>query len=270
MTAPTGMRVVMLGCGGSEGVPIVGGGPGGNWGDCDPNEPRNNRTRVSVLVEVDGKALLIDTSPDLRRQLIDNNIQRIDAVLWTHAHADHSHGVADLREICRARGAPLEGYAAPEHLDELTARFGYCFQPLEHGAYYYRTVIEAHAFTGPFVAAGVAVTPILQDHGYGTSYGFRIGNFAYSTDVVRMEEAAFAALEGLDLWIVDCVRDGPQPHPTHATLSLALEWIERLKPKRAILTHMNLTLDYQSLRRRLPPGVEPGYDGLVAHLDYFP
>ena len=265
----TGMRVVMLGCGGSEGVPVVGGGPGGNWGDCDPKEPRNNRTRVSILVETGDVSLLIDTSPDLRRQLIDNNIQHIDAVLWTHAHADHTHGVADLREICRLNGAPLDGYAAAEHMAELKSRFGYCFEPLEHGAHYYRTVINAHVFDGPFKVGGALVTPICQDHGYGTSYGFRIGNFAYSTDVVRLDELALAALEGLDLWIVDCVRDGP-PHPTHANLSQALAWIERLKPKRAILTHMNFSLDYQSLRQRLPAGVEPGYEGLSAYLAYFP
>lgn len=256
------MRIAMLGCGGSEGVPVVGGGPGGNWGVCDPNNPKNRRSRVSVLVETGGAALLIDTSPDLRQQFIDNNVSRVDAVLWTHAHADHSHGVADLREICRLRGGPIDGFASAEHMDDLRARFGFCFEPLPANGGIYRAALTPHVFDGPFIAAGVAVTPFRQNHGYGNSYGFRIGGFAYSTDVVRLDDAAFDILAGVDVWIVDCLREGPE-HPTHAHLPLTLAWIDRVKPKRAILTHMNLSADYETLRAKLPPGVEPGYDGLI-------
>jgi phosphoribosyl 1,2-cyclic phosphate phosphodiesterase len=255
------MRVTMLGCGGSEGVPVI----GGNWGACDPTNPKNRRTRVSVMVETGGAALLIDTSPDLRMQFLDNNFSRIDAVLWTHAHADHSHGIADLREVCRLKGAALDGYAAPEHLEDLQTRFAYCFEPLKPDQYFYRTVLTPHVIDGPFTAAGVPVTPIRQNHGYGMTLGFRIGGFAYSTDVVSLDDAAFAALEGLDLWIVDCLRESPA-HPTHAHLPLTLSWIERVKPKRAVLTHMNMSADYETLRAKLPPGVEPGYDGLTVEL----
>lgn len=252
------MRVTVLGCGGSRGVPIIGVG----WGDCDPANPRNSRLRPSILVEQDGVSILVDTSPDLRQQLIAAGVSRLDAVLWTHQHADHAHGIDELREICRAIHAPLTVYGAAEHLADIRRRFSYCFEPLKAGYPYYRPVLDAHEVEGPFQVGSVSVTPFRQDHGYMDTLGYRFGRFAYSTDVVRLDEAAFAALEGVEVWIVDCARIAP-PHPVHAHLDLTLEWIGRIRPKRAYLTHMDHTMDYDTLCRLLPPGVEPAYDGLV-------
>lgn len=252
------MQVTVLGCGGSRGVPIVGAG----WGDCDPANPRNNRRRPSILVEQGGVSILVDTSPDLRQQLIDADVRRLDAVLWTHQHADHAHGIDELREICRAIHAPLDVYGAAEHLDELKRRFAYCFEPLKPGYSYYRPVLDAHEVEGTFRVGDVTVMPFRQDHGYMNTLGYRFDRFAYSTDVVRLDEDAFRALEGIEVWIVDCARIAP-PHPVHAHLEVTLQWIERLRPKRAYLTHMDHTMDYDTVRRMLPPGVEPAYDGLV-------
>lgn len=255
------MRVTVLGCGGSAGVPVV----GNNWGDCDPAEPRNRRLRPSVLVEQGRAALLVDTTPDLREQLLTARVHRLDGVLWTHQHADHAHGIDELREICRMMGHGLDCYGLPEHLEELNRRFGYCFEPLPPGAPVYRPVLIPHRVDGPFDVAGLPVRPFLQDHGYSRTLGYRFGTFAYSTDVVRLDEDAFAALAGVDVWVVDCVREAPE-HSVHAHLPLTLSWIERVRPKRAYLTHMNHTMDYASLCRKLPPGVEPAYDGLVIEL----
>jgi len=252
------MRVTVLGSGGSAGVPVI----GNQWGNCDPTNPRNRRTRPSVLVEQDGVSILVDTSPDLRQQLLAADVQRLEAVVWTHQHADHAHGIDELREICRLMQAPLNVYGMAEHLEELKRRFGYCFEPLPMGAPVYRPVLIPHAVDGPFAVNGVAVTPFVQDHGYTLTLGYRFGDFAYSTDVVRLDEAAFAALAGVKVWVVDCVREEP-PHPVHSHLAQTLEWIARVKPERAYLTHMNNTMDYETVRRKLPPGVEPAYDGLV-------
>jgi len=252
------MRVTVLGCGGSRGVPVIGQG----WGNCDPTNPRNRRLRPSVLVEQGGVGVLIDTSPDLRQQLLDADVRRLDAVLWTHQHADHAHGIDELRELCRMMQAPIDAYGWAEHLDDLKARFPYCFDPLRPGDPFYRPVLNAQAIEGPFDVRGLPVVPFEQDHGYMKTVGYRIGKFGYSTDVVRLGEDAFAALEGIEVWIVDCARIEP-PHPVHAHLALTLEWIARVKPKRAYLTHMDQTMDYDTVRRLLPPGVEPAYDGLV-------
>jgi phosphoribosyl 1,2-cyclic phosphate phosphodiesterase len=256
------MRVTMLGCGPSWGVPRI----GGEWGACDPGEPRNRRRRVSVLVEEGGSVLLIDTSPDLREQLLDAGVRRIDAVLFTHAHADHLHGIDDLRSVNWLMQGGIPIFASAQTLADINRRFGYVFDPVrpDRQAVYYKPVLEPHAVDGPFAAAGVAVMPFLQDHGFSKTLGFRIGGFAYSTDVVELDEAAFAALRGVELWIFDCIRR--RAHVTHAHLAKTLGWIERVRPKRAVLTHMDESLDYATLCRELPPGVEPGYDGLVVEL----
>ena len=253
------MRITMLGCGPSWGVPRI----GDDWGACDPAEPRNRRRRVSILLEDGGSALLIDTSPDLRQQLLDAEIRQVDAVLFTHAHADHLHGIDDLRSVNRMMQKALPIYADPKTLDEIRRRFGYVLTPPrpDAGALFYKPVLEATAITGPFEVAGIAVTPFTQDHGFSQSLGFRFGRFAYSTDVIRLDEEAFAVLAGVETWIVDCIRR--EPHVTHSHLEQTLAWIARLKPRRAILTHMDESLDYDTLRRALPTGVEPGYDGLV-------
>jgi len=256
------MRVTMLGCGPSWGVPRI----GNDWGACNPGNPKNRRTRCAILVEDQGNAVLVDTPPDLREQLLGADIKQIDAVLFTHAHADHSHGIDDLRSINRMIGKPMPIYADPHTMNELRSRFRYIFAPLDPEAKiaFYKPAVESHEIDGSFVAAGLPVVPFAQDHGFSETLGFRFGRFAYSTDVIRLNEAAFAALQGIEVWIVDCIRE--RVHVTHSHLAQTLEWIARVKPRRAILTHMDESLDYETLRRALPAGVEPGYDGLVVEL----
>lgn len=250
------MKVRILGCGGSGGVPLV----GGVWGACDPAEQRNRRRRASILVEDEATTLLVDTSPDLREQLLDAGTRRLDAVLFTHAHADHLHGIDDLRGMNRLVRAALPVYADRRTLAVIEERFDYVFRPLE-GASFYKPTLTPHAIEGEFTIGGIRVVPFVQDHGFSKTLGFRIGGMAYSTDVVELDEAAFAALAGTELWILDCLRY--DPHPTHSHLEKTLSWIARVKPRRAVLTHMDVPLDYATLRGKLPPGVEPGYDGLT-------
>ena len=256
------MRVTVLGCGPSWGVPRI----GGDWGDCDPANPKNRRRRSSVLVEEGASSILIDTAPDLREQLLDANVRKIDAVLYTHIHADHAHGIDDLRSVNQMMGKPLPVYGSPATIDELQMRFRYIFTPVDPKATvtFYKPVVEAHAVVGAFTAAGVDIASFEQDHGFSKTLGFRIGRFAYSTDVRTLDEAAFAVLAGVDVWLVDCQRR--RPHPTHSHLDQTLEWIARVKPRRAILTHMEECFDYETLRRELPAGVEPAYDGLVVEV----
>jgi phosphoribosyl 1,2-cyclic phosphate phosphodiesterase len=257
------MKVTVLGCGGSGGVPLA----DGNWGLCKPGNPKNRRRRVSVLVETPAASILVDTSPDLRDQLLAARAQRIDAVLYTHDHADHSHGIDDLRAFVLGRnGARIPTYGAADTLAVLRERFTYLFEQVREGSsMLYRPSLEARELAGPFSLNGVPVVPFEQDHGHGTrSIGYRIGRMAYSTDVVGLSDAAFEVLAGLDLWIVDCLRY--EPHPTHSHFEQTLSWVARAKPKRTILTHLNHTLDYDELAARCPPGVEPGYDGLTVEL----
>ena len=253
------MKVTILGCGASTGVPQI----GGDWGVCDPTNPRNRRTRPSVLVEAQGTNILIDTSPDLRSQLLANRISRIDAVLYTHDHADHVHGIDDLRMVYRLTGRrKIPAYADPTTMVTLTRRFAYLFEGFGDAEAMYRPILIPREIDGPFTCHGVAVTPFVQDHGICASLGFRIGGFAYSTDVVRLGDEAFAVLAGVDTWVVDCLRDGDE-HPTHANLATTLGWIARVRPRRAVFTHMNHQADYERMKAACPPGVEPGYDGMV-------
>jgi phosphoribosyl 1,2-cyclic phosphate phosphodiesterase len=240
---------------------------GPDWGNCDPAEPRNRRRRASLLVESRGRTLLIDTAPDLREQLLDAGVARIDAVLLTHAHADHLHGIDDIRIVNQLTGHALPLYANAAALSEVEQRFGYALAPAMPGKPLYRPALEPHIVAGPFTAAGLPVVPFAQDHGRVVSLGFRIGRFGYSTDVTELDEAAFEALAGIDLWVVDCLRR--EPHPTHSHLAKTLAWIERVRPRRAVLTHMDQSLDYRDLQAELPPGVEPGHDGLAIELPDF-
>ena len=221
-----------------------------------------------MLVEHAGTVILIDTTPDLREQLLSADVSRLDAVLYSHDHADHSHGIDDLREINRLMSAPLPVYGLPETLDGLGRRFPYCFRPLEQDhSFYYRPVLTPRVVSGtePFRVGAIVVRPFHQDHGFTRTMGFRLGDFAYSTDVLRLDETAFAVLEGISVWVVDCVR--AEPHPVHSHLANTLDWIQRVRPRRAWFTHMNNTLDYDTLCGQLPPGVEPAYDGLVIDVD---
>jgi phosphoribosyl 1,2-cyclic phosphate phosphodiesterase len=253
------MRITVLGCGPSGGVPLI----GNDWGECDPANPRNRRRRASILIEDRGTQILVDASPDMRMQLLDAGVSRLDAILFTHAHADHCHGIDEVRALNRAMGQAIPIYASAKTLAELQQRFAYIFRPSDPaaGAVFYKPALIPSVISGPFEVGGVGVVPFTQNHGFTTSLGLRFGGFAYSTDVVALDDAAFAALEGIETWIVDCYRR--TQHPTHTHLAQTLEWIARVKPGRAILTHMDVQLDYETLRRELPAGVEPGYDGLV-------
>lgn len=250
----------MLGCGPSTGIPTI----GPDWGACDPGDPRNRRRRASILIECRGKTVLIDTSPDMREQLLDAGVGRLDAVIMTHAHADHLHGIDDLRSINRAMQRPIPLYAEDKTLKEIEHRFGYALVPIQPGGFFYKPTVTPHLIDGPLTVEGLPVVPFVQDHGYSTTLGFRIGALGYSTDVTELDDAAFAALAGIELWIVDCLRY--EPHPTHSHLAKTLAWIARVKPKRAVLTHMDRPLDYRELAAKLPSGVEPGRDGLVFEL----
>jgi len=255
------MKVTVLGCGGSGGVPLV----GNIWGDCNPENPRNRRRRVSVHVEQPGASVLIDTSPDLRAQLLDADITRLDAVLFTHDHADHTHGIDDLRMVSFNVRRRVAVYYDELTGQQLRQRFAYCFNMSANGEY--PPILEGHE-----IAPGVPVTilgpggpiealPFRQRHGSGETLGFRFGGIAYSPDVSDLPEDSLAYLENLDVWILDALRYAR--HPSHLSVEEALAWIKRINPKRAVLTHMHVDLDYAALARELPQGVEPGYDGMV-------
>jgi phosphoribosyl 1,2-cyclic phosphate phosphodiesterase len=259
------VRVILLGTGGSPGVPMVGGPDGrGDWGACDPNEPRNRRTRTSIIVEADdGARLLVDTGPDMRAQLLATEIGRVDAILYTHAHADHIVGIDDVRILNRSLGGPIDTYGFKPTLDEIEGRFTYAFRPIQKPGFLRPALVSHPVAPGSTVTiAGMQLQVFEQDHGWATSLGFRTGTFAYSTDVVRLDEAALRILEGVDTWVVGCVIPDA-PHPTHAHLGLVYQWIERIHPRRTVLTHMGIRMDYGWVKANARPGVEPGYDGMI-------
>jgi phosphoribosyl 1,2-cyclic phosphate phosphodiesterase len=259
------MRVTLLGTGPSAGVPTIGGADGtGDWGACDPGEPRNRRTRSSIIIESDaGQRLLVDTSPDIRSQLIDNRVASVQAVLYTHAHADHITGLDDIRILNRIVNRPLEAYATQGTLDELTRRFAYAFKPWQPPGFYRPVMHPRPVRPGDTIdVLGMPIRLFAQNHGQVETLGLRIGRFGYSTDVVKLDDAAFAALAGVETWVVGCfLRKGP--HWTHADLPTVLGWVERLRPRRTVLTHMGPEMDWGWMQRNLPPGVEAGYDGMV-------
>jgi phosphoribosyl 1,2-cyclic phosphate phosphodiesterase len=258
-------RLRLMGCGSSTGVPRV----GNDWGRCDPHNPKNRRRRSSASIERRrGKGtttVIIDTGPDLREQLLDAQISKVDGVLYTHDHADHTHGIDDLRMIAYHMKQRIAVWLDAPTRDSVVSRFNYCFTVPEGRSY--PPILRAHDIVPgvPVVVEGdggpVEALPILQEHGDIPSLAFRIRDVAYSPDVSGLPASSLALLEGLDVWIVDALRD--TPHPSHFNVAHALEWIERLKPKRAILTHLHIDLDYETLRRRLPPNVEPAYDGMT-------
>ena len=250
------MRVTVLGCGTSGGVPVI----GNYWGACDPENPKNRRSRVSVAVEEGDTRLLVDTSPDLRQQCLANGVDHVDGVLYTHDHADHTHGIDDLRIMAMRGRARVPVYADTGTLATLNRRFDYIFTSQEG----YPAICEGNEINGAFDVNGVQVIPFEQEHGNVTSLGYRIGDFAYSTDVETLNETAFEVLEGVKVWIVTALRR--EPHPTHAHLDKSLEWIARVKPEKAYLSHMTWEMDYATLMDELPDGVEPAYDGLVIDL----
>jgi phosphoribosyl 1,2-cyclic phosphate phosphodiesterase len=259
------LRFTILGCGSSMGVPR----PALGWGACDPDNPRNRRRRTSLLVErygPDGATrVLVDTSPDLREQLLDSGVDWLDGVLLTHEHADHTHGIDDLRPLFVHKRRRVDIYMAATTSKVLRERFGYCFET-PPGSEYPPIVTEHRLAVGAMVTiegrgGAISVLPILQHHGDIPSLGFRFGGLAYSCDLNGLPPDSAAALAGLDVWVVDALRY--TPHPTHFSLSETLDWIERINPRRAILTNLHSDLDYDTLRRELPAGVEPAYDGMT-------
>lgn len=258
------MRVVVLGCGGSAGVPLIGGPDGrGDWGVCDPSEPKNRRSRPSIVVMAGDAHLLVDTGPDLRSQLLSCGISRIDAILYTHAHADHVSGLDDVRILNRIMGRPLEAWGLPQTLAELSERFRYAFQVFENQNFFYKPALIARPLNPPepVLISGLGIRPFRQSHGFSETLGFRLGPFAYSTDVVELDETARAILRGVDTWLVGCFQRSP--HKTHAHLDKVLGWAEELGVRRTVLTHMGPDMDWGWLRAHLPPGVEPAHDGMV-------
>ena len=260
------MRVTLLGTGGSAGVPMIGGADGGGeWGVCDPLEARNVRTRSSIAIDGGAGVVLVDTPPDMRHQLLAARIARVEAVIYTHAHADHVTGLDDIRLVNRAMGRPIEAFGTQKTLDELIARFGYAFKPWQRPHFFRPVLVPCPVARDAVVeAAGMAVRLFDQDHGYTTSLGLRVGRFGYSTDAVALDDVAFAALAGVDTWVVGCFQRGE--HHTHAWLGRVLEWVDRLRPRRTVLTHMGVDMDFGWLRGHLPDGVEPGYDGMVLEI----
>lgn len=249
-----GFRVTVLGCGSSMGCPR----PDGSWGACNPHNPKNRRTRSSILLTTDaGKNILIDSSPDLRQQTLANHVTHLDAVIWTHDHADQSHGIDDLRSFSYGHGGPLPAWGDDFTLASLVAKFRYCF--FESNGY--PPILRQNTINGPFHVENLEIIPFRQSHGRIHSLGFRVGSFAYSNDVGDLDETAFRAVAGVQIWMVDCLRY--TPHPSHAHLDKALEWIARVAPARAILTNLHVDLDYDDLQAKLPPGVEPAYDGMA-------
>lgn len=259
------MRVTILGCGGSGGVPLADGTPGGHWGACDPGNPRNRRRRVSIYLRQGDTACLVDTSPDLRLQILEAGIDRLDAVFFTHAHSDHAHGLDDLRALVYRRDAPIDAYMDAKTRAALTRRFAYAFVSSHDPDSFYGALLNDRLICDGCRIGPIPVTAFAQGHGRDTTLGYRFGPVAYSTDVASLDEAAFAALDGVSLWIVDCLRE--RPHPTHSWLAQTLEWIARVRPRRAVLTHMNHETDYETLAALCPAGVEPGYDGMVLDVE---
>lgn len=271
-------RAVILGCGSSGGVPRLGGLNGaGDWGSCDPHEPRNRRSRCSLLVErthgaFDDRAgvtsLVIDTSPDMRAQLLAARVEHVDAVLLTHDHADQTHGLDDLRAFAIAKRKRMPVYLDRSVAGEVVQRFRYCFEQAP-GSWYPAILEEqalpvcGEAFTISGPGGDFAATAFRQHHGPVDSFGFRIGDLAYSSDVAMLPPDSFDILAGVRIWIVDALQ--MTPHGTHAHLERTLDWIAAVKPERAILTNLHITMDYRTLLGLLPPGVEPAFDGLVVN-----
>lgn len=250
------MKIRILGCGTSSGVPRI----GNDWGACDPAEPRNRRMRCSALIEHKGTRILIDTGPDMREQLLAAEIGTVDAIIWTHDHADHCHGIDDIRQIFHALGEPVAGYARPTTAASLEGRFGYVFR----GKTGYPPTATMTRIEDEFSIGSIRVRTVDQPHGRILSAGLRFEcdgkSIGYATDFHELTPDMAELYSGLDLWVVDALRR--HPHPAHADLPSVLHWIDELKPRHSVLIHMDQSMDYATLCRELPLGVEPAYDGM--------
>jgi phosphoribosyl 1,2-cyclic phosphate phosphodiesterase len=258
------LSFTILGCGSSGGVPRVGQG----WGACDPNNPKNRRRRCSLLVEKTADAgrttVLVDTSPDLREQLLAAEVAALDGVIFTHEHADHTHGIDDLRPLALVQRKRIDRYINRRTSEFLHRRFSYCFKTPEGSEY--PPILQEHRIEAgrPAKIAGkggaIEVQPFEVRHGNGLALGLRFGGLAYTPDVSGFPNESLEALANLDVWIIDALRE--RPHPAHFTVEEAVSWIARMRPRRAILTNLHTDLDYETLSRALPPRIEPAYDGM--------
>jgi phosphoribosyl 1,2-cyclic phosphate phosphodiesterase len=262
------LTVTILGCGGSAGVPLI----GGNWGAADPLNPKNNRTRPSIYVASDSEGLLIDTSPDCRTQLLRENVKSVTAVVYTHAHADHMNGIDDIRSINWMMGRKIDVYGDENTFDIIRTRFSYIVEG-QGSHHYYVPHVELHKITsdinGSFSIGDIRLRAFEQDHGYSTSLGYVFNDrCAYTTDAKALSDDVLSALADLrlDLWVVDACRD--KVHSTHSHLEQTLSWIERVRPRHAVLTHMSHDVDYETWRQKLPAGVEPAFDGMKLIVPY--
>jgi len=270
-------KAVILGCGVSLGVPQAGNPDGlGAWGRCDPGNPKNRRLRCSLYIEVPQAKILIDTPADARQQFLAHTIQDLDAVLYTHYHADHIMGIDELRAVCvhnndkRSKGY-VDVYGGTETLSFLEKMFTYAFVVPDSYAYIYKPNLKAHKLQGSttsssFGVSGLDVIPLPVVHGKVPTNGYRIGNLAYIPDVKEIPDDTMECLQGLDVLIVDACRY--KPHTSHAHLDLALEWIKDLKPKRAVLTNLGTEMDYETVLKETPENVEPAYDGLEVSFSF--
>ncbi|WP_110815686.1 MBL fold metallo-hydrolase [Pseudoroseicyclus aestuarii] len=263
------LRARILGCGSSGGVPRLGA-AGGHWGACDPDEPRNRRSRCSLLLtkvtEAGETTVLIDTSPDMRAQLLAANVTTLDGVIWTHPHADHVHGIDDLRMLAIGRQSRLPGWADAPTTEQLHARFGYIFETPAGSSY--PPLVDLAPLDGPVTVEGaggpLTLDSVLLQHGDIPARGILCGGLAYLPDVNAIPDAAWARLQGLEVLIVDALRRSP--HPSHAHLDQALEWIAAAAPERAVLTNMHTDLDYHTLEAETPAHITPAFDGLELEL----
>jgi phosphoribosyl 1,2-cyclic phosphate phosphodiesterase len=257
--------VTILGCGASGGVPRI----GGHWGNCDPTNPKNTRRRCSILVQKKSDAgvtrVLVDTSPDMRMQLLDAGIGEVDAVIYTHEHADHTHGVDDLRQVAFNSKKRTDVYMTKRMSKIMLPKFSYCFETPADSVYpailNACEIIPYESFSIEGEGGTLDILPMNQHHGSIFSLGFRFGDFCYSTDVNAFPDETAKHLEGTKLWVIDALRFNT--HQTHFNVETALSWIERIKPERAILTNMHHDLDYEALKSMLPDHIEPAYDGMT-------
>ncbi|WP_461432040.1 MBL fold metallo-hydrolase [Hoeflea alexandrii] len=271
VTAPVRRQFTVLGCASSPGVPRV----NGDWGACDPDNPKNRRTRAAFLIRQFGAdggetTIVVDTGPDFREQMIANKVHSIDAVLYTHSHADHVHGIDDLRGFALTQRRRIPIHADPETMARIRAGFGYCLETPAGSEYPPITQpVLINSFDEPISIAGeggtIEVQPLDQVHGSIRSLGFRIGSLAYCCDVSDFPRATVEKLQDLDVLIIDSLQY--KPHPSHLSIDQALWWIEKLGPKRAILTHMHVPLDYETVLNETPDHVEPGYDGMTIDIE---
>ena len=254
------MKVRILGCGTSTGVPRI----GNDWGRCDPAEPRNRRRRVSILVEAEGTRILVDTTPDLREQLNGADVATVHAVIWTHEHADHVHGIDDLRQLFHNAGVPVNGFAAARTLTSLRERFTYIFE----GRWGYPSVAHLSPLEPVFTVGPLTIRAAEQPHGAITSTGLRFEQagraVGYATDFKDLPDDSLSFYEGVDLWIADALRE--RPHPSHSHLDQTIAYAARIGAPRTVLTHMDNSMDYRLLLDSLPPHIEPAYDGMEIEL----